>query len=80
MPGAIFSGVDAPVPGVMTRDYAPDFAIWKRTIEDELKEGAVLFVADIELPDKDKNGPAYIGFKELGFEIPYTRYHYRLNK
>src|SRR6185312_591092 len=25
----IFSGVDAPVPGVMTHDYAPDFAIWR---------------------------------------------------
>jgi hypothetical protein len=39
-----------------------------------------MMVMDIELPDKDKTSPAYIGFKELGFEIPYTRYHYRLNK
>lgn len=76
----IFSGVDAPVPGVMTSVYAPDFAIWKRAIQDELKEGAILFVADIELPDKEKNKEAYEGFKQLGFVIPYTRYHYRLNK
>ena len=76
----IFSGVDAPVPGVMTSVYAPDFAIWRRAIQDGLKEGAVLFVADIELPDKEKNKEAYEGFKQLGFEIPYTRYHYRLNK
>jgi hypothetical protein len=76
----IFSGVDAPVPGVMTADYAPDFAIWKRAIEDGLNEGAVLFVADIEKPDKNKAGPVYTGFQKLGFEIPYTRYHYRLNK
>jgi hypothetical protein len=25
----VFSGVDAPVPGVMTNRYEPDFAIWK---------------------------------------------------
>jgi len=76
----IFSGVDAPVPGVMTNDHAPDFAIWKKAIQDGLGEGAVLFVADIELPDKERNRPAYEGFKQLGFVIPYTRYHYRLNK
>ena len=76
----VFSGVDAPVPGVMTPDCAPDFAIWRKAIADELKEGAVLFVADIELPDKEKNKAAYEGFRHLGFYIPYTRYHYRLNK
>ena len=76
----IFSGVDAPVPGVMTPDCKPDFEIWKRAIKDGLKEGAVLFVADIELPDKEKNQPAYEGFRHLGFTIPYTRFHYRLNK
>ena len=64
----------------MTKDYVPDFAIWKRAISDELKNGATLFVADIELPDKEKNKPAYDGFQQLGFYIPYTRYHYRLNK
>lgn len=76
----IFSGVEAPVPGVMTSNHAPDFAIWKRAISDGLKEGATLFVADIELPDKEKNKEAYEGFKQLGFAIAYTRYHYRLNK
>jgi len=76
----VFSGVDAPVPGVMTNDHAPDFAIWRRAIQDGLKEGVILFVADIELPDKEKNKPAYDCFKQLGFVIPYTRYHYRLNK
>ena len=76
----IFSGVDAPVPGVMTHDYKPDFAIWRKAIKDGLKEHSILFVADIELPDKEKNKAAYAGFKELGFRIPYTRYHYRLNR
>lgn len=76
----IFSGVDAPVPGVMTPECAPDFAIWRRAVADGLKEGAILFVADIELPDKEKNKAAYDGFQQLGFSIPYTRYHYRLNK
>lgn len=76
----VFSGVDAPVPGVMTPDYAPDFAIWKKAIRDCLQQGAILFVADIELPDKEKNKAAYDGFEQLGFHIPYTRYHYRLNK
>jgi hypothetical protein len=76
----VFSGVDAPVPGVMTIDYAPDYAIWRRAIQDGLSEGAILFVADIELPDKEKNKPAYDNFEKLGFIIPYTRYHYRLNR
>lgn len=76
----VFSGVDAPVPGVMTTDHAPDFAIWRRAIDDGLKDGARLFVSDIEMPDKEKNKESYEGFKQLGFKIPYTRYHYRLNK
>jgi len=76
----VFSGVDAPVPGVMTKVYAPDFVIWEKAIQDGLKEGVILFVADIELPDTEKNKPAYDGFKRLGFVIPYTRYHYRLNR
>lgn len=76
----VFSGVDAPVPGVMTPDCVPDFAIWIKAIQDGLKEGAVLFVADIELADKEKNKSAYQGFMDLGFIIPYTRYHFRLNK
>jgi hypothetical protein len=76
----IFSGVDAPVPGVMTSAYAPDFAIWRKAIQDGLDDGAVLFVADIELPDKERNKPAFEGFKKLGFMIPYTRFHYRLNR
>jgi hypothetical protein len=64
----------------MTTDYALDFAIWKKAIRDGLKDGAILFVADIELPDKEKNKPAYEGFKQLGFIVPYTRFHYRLNQ
>ena len=70
----------APVPGVMIGDCEPDFAIWKQALTDGLKQGAILFVADIELPDKVKNKATYDGFRELGFLIPYTRYHYRLNK
>lgn len=76
----VFSGVDAPVPGVMTKDCSPDFAIWRKSIADHLQEGAQLFVADIELPNPTTNIDAYDGFKQLGFEIPYTRYHYRLNR
>ena len=76
----VFSGVDAPVPGVMTPNCEPDFAIWRRAISDELNAGAVMFVADIELADKQKNQRAYEGFERLGFRIPYTRFHYRLNK
>jgi hypothetical protein len=73
----VWSEVDAPVPGDMTSDCAPDFAIWKRAISDALRDGAKLFVADIELPNKE-NKDAYEGFKRLAFVIPYTRYHYRL--
>jgi len=76
----VFSGVDAPVPGVMTKDCAPDIAIWRKAIADRIQDGAVLFVADIELPDPAGNKDAYDGFHQLGFQIPYTRYHYRLYK
>lgn len=76
----VFSGVDAPVPGVMTADCEPDFEIWDRAITDGLKDGARLFVADIERPDQEKNKAAYDGFRQLGFDIPYTRFHYRLNR
>lgn len=58
----VFSGVDAPVPGVMTNDYAPDYAIWEKAIRDGLKDGTILFVAGIELPDKEKNKTAYDNF------------------
>lgn len=76
----VFSGVDAPVPGVMTTDCTADFAIWEQAIADHLADGAKLFVADIELPDRVKNKDAYDGFNRLGFTIPYTRYHYRLQR
>jgi hypothetical protein len=45
-----------------------------------VQEAVVLFVADIELPDKEKNREAYEGFKQSGFVIPYTRYYYWLNR
>ncbi|MEX6686425.1 hypothetical protein QTN47_02915 [Danxiaibacter flavus] len=64
----------------MTDDHAPDFAIWRKAINEGIKGGARLFVADIELPDTTKNKAAYEGFSKLGFYIPYTRFHYRLNK
>jgi hypothetical protein len=76
----VFSGVDAPVPGGMTADCEPYFEIWDRAITDGLKDGARLFVADIERPDQEKNKAAYDGFRQLGFDIPYTRFHYRLNR
>jgi hypothetical protein len=75
--GWVWSGVDAPVPGMMTRDYQPDFLIWEQAIHDHLQAGAVYFVADIEHISPAGDLPSYQVFLgQLNFDIPYRREHY----
>jgi hypothetical protein len=71
-----FLGVDGPVPGVMTSDYAPDAAICRAIVADGLARRAAGFVADIEAPSPELDTPPYRDFAALGFMRPYARVHY----
>jgi len=71
-------GMDGPVPGVMTLDYAPDAALCEAIVADGLERGARLFHTDIEAPSDGLDTPAYEYFARLGFRRPYTRTHWRL--
>jgi len=69
-------GMDGPVPGLTTDDYAPDAAICAAIVADGLLLGAREFIADIEAPAETMDTPAYEHFARLGFSRPYVRTHY----
>jgi hypothetical protein len=69
-------GMDGPVPGLTTDDYAPDAAICAAIVTDGLILGARAFIADIEAPAKTMDTPAYEHFARLGFSRSYIRTHY----
>lgn len=74
--GAAWLGMDGPVPGLVTQDFAPDAALCETIVRDGLAHGARLFVSDIEAPSRDFDTPAYDYFGRLGFTRPYTRIHH----
>jgi hypothetical protein len=74
--GMAWLGIDAPVPGVTSDDYAPDAAICGAIVADGLACGAREFIADIEAPSATMDTPAYENFARLGFTRPYARTHY----
>jgi hypothetical protein len=74
--GTAWMGIDGPVPGVMTDNYATDAALCRFMVEDGLARGATGFIADIEAPSADMDTPAYDYFGGLGFRRPYVRTHY----
>jgi hypothetical protein len=74
--GIAWLGMEGPVPGVMTSDYAPDAAICAAIVADGPKLGARMLIADIELPSEAMDTPAYADFAALGFSRPYTRTHW----
>ena len=74
--GIAWLGMDGPVPGVMSADYAPDAAICAVIVADGPELGADTFIADIELPTGAMDTPAYADFAALGFSRPYTRTHW----
>jgi hypothetical protein len=74
--GIAWLGMDGPVPGVMSADYAPDAAICAAIVADGPELGAHTFIADIELPAEAMDTPAYADFAALGFSRPYTRTHW----
>lgn len=74
--GVAWLGMDGPVPGVMSADYAPDAAICAAIVADGPELGARTFIADIELPSEAMDTPVYADFAALGFSRPYTRTHW----
>jgi len=74
--GIAWLGMDGPVPGVTTEDYEPDAALCAYIVADGIANGAVRFIADIELPSADQATPAYESFGPLGFARPYLRPHW----
>lgn len=74
--GACWSGIDAPVPGIMAPSFDLDAMLGEALVRDGLAAGAKLFVADIEAPHLGRDGPAYRNYAELGFSIAYFRSHY----
>ena len=74
--GAAWLGMDGPVPGIMSDDYAPDAAMCEFIVADGLANGARSFLADIEAPSAEMDTPAYRYFGELGFTRPYVQTHW----
>lgn len=74
--GVAWSGIDAPVPGIMAPSFDLDAVLGEALVRDGLAAGAKLFVADIEAPLEERDGPAYRNYARLGFRIAYFRSHY----
>ncbi|MBZ9760774.1 hypothetical protein LB553_07770 [Mesorhizobium sp. CA8] len=74
--GAAWSGLDAPVPGIMAPSFDLDAMLGERLVRDGIAAGAKLFVADIEAPRPERDGPAYRNYDRLGFKLAYLRNHY----
>jgi hypothetical protein len=74
VPGRLgWSGVDGPVPGVMTDDLLPDRLLCRRLLADAVAAGATGVVADVEDPNPRQVGANYDAMEELGFRVTYTR-------
>jgi hypothetical protein len=74
--GAAWSGIEAPVPGIMAPSFDLDAMLGETLVRDGIAAGAKLFVADIEAPHEERDGPAYRNYARLGFRIAYFRSHY----
>ena len=74
--GTAWSGIDAPVPGIMAPSFDLDAMLGEAMVRDGLAASAKLFVADIEAPHPDRDGPAYRNYARLGFKLAYFRSHY----
>jgi hypothetical protein len=74
--GLAWSGIEAPVPGIMAPSFEDDARIVETMVRDGLAAGARLFAADIEAPLAGMDGPAYENFARLGFRKAYFRQHY----
>ena len=73
----VWSGVEAPVPVLMTSDLEPDRLLWNHIQQFCFEKKAALLVADIEMPAPARDTPVYQSFEELGFKVQYSRKLYR---
>ncbi|MBS1515772.1 MAG: hypothetical protein JSS63_12115 [Bacteroidetes bacterium] len=74
--GTAWLGIDAPVPGIMTQDFEPDYILSAKITEDCLKKGAGMIVTVIEKPSMVQDSKAYYYWDKLGFKIAYYRKNY----
>lgn len=74
--GNAWSGIDAPVPGVMAATFEEDFFLAQRIVQDGLRWGVKLFATDIEKPYPNRDTQSYHFWGKLGFEIAYLRDNY----
>ena len=74
-----WSGVEAPVPVVMTDNLEPDYILWKHIQHFCLQKNVKLIAADIERPSPARDTPIYQSFADLGFTVEYPRKLYRKN-
>ncbi|HEY2777193.1 MAG TPA: hypothetical protein VGI77_04765 [Gaiellaceae bacterium] len=74
--GSAWLGMDGPVPGLMTDDFALDAALCAHIVQDGLRRGATSFITDIEVASPAMDTPSYEYFARLGFSLPYSRTHY----
>lgn len=72
-----WSGVEAPVPIVMTTDLEPDRFLWKHIQQYCFDNRVDLLVADIEKPSPERNTAIYHFYTDLGFRVEYLRSLYR---
>lgn len=74
--GLAWSGIDAPVPGIMIPGYETDFRLCQAMVEDALEMGAKLIVMDIEKPAPEMDTEPYQNFASIGFKHAYLRQNY----
>lgn len=68
--------IDAPVPGIMTQQFEPDFYVAQRLVEIGLASGVELFASDIEKPSPTHDTIAYNLWRQLGFKVAYLKKNY----
>jgi hypothetical protein len=74
--GLAWLGMDGPVPGLHTTDYAPDAVLCTALVAHGLAKGATGFLSDIEVRSEEMDTPSYEYFARLGFRRPYVRTHW----
>lgn len=73
-------GVDAPVPGIMTNDFEPDYFLSAKITDECIKLGAEIISTVIEKPSAIQDTKAYYYWDKLGYKIAYYRKNYSIKK
>lgn len=71
--GWAWLGIDAPIPGVMAPCFDDDQHVIAHLLQRAAQAGAHHFVSDVEQISPTRSGPAYDGWRALGFEPVYRR-------